>query len=163
MQRIIASRRRAALVGSIAALAALGAGAASASAATNAVTRTFFFTAKPNSRTTTLFSVNGLTVNARCNASGNPVVFAFSSASNADIFVRVFDGFGRLHTFKSTSFSKGNKGMALSSASNDFDSTGQALFGTSRGNVVNVSYAFDNATTMNGLNICAVYGSYVAS
>jgi hypothetical protein len=130
---------------------------------TNAVTRTFSFTAKPGSKTKTLFSVNQLTVNARCDTNGNPVVFAFSSASNADMFVRVFHGFGRLHTFKSTSFSKGSKGMALSSASNDFDSTGQALFGTATGNVVTVNYAFDNATTMNKLNICAVYGSYVGS
>jgi hypothetical protein len=163
MQRIIGSRRRAALLGSIVTLAALGAGAASASAATNAVTRTFFYTAKPGSSTKTLFSANQLTVNARCDSNGNPVVFAFSSANNADIFVRVFDGFGRLHTFKSTSFNRSNKGMRLSSVSNDFDSTGTALFGTATGNVVTVNYAFDNATTMNGLNICAVYGSYVAS
>lgn len=163
MNGIIGSRRGAALIGSIAALAAMGVGAASASAATNAVTRTFFYTARPGSRTRTLFSVNQLTVNARCDSNGNPVMFAFSSASNADIFVRVFDGFGRLHTFKNTSFSRGTKGIALSSATNDFDSTGSALFGTSTGNVVTVSYAFDNATTMNRLNVCAVYGSYVAS
>jgi hypothetical protein len=163
MKRITATRRLAALVLSITALGALGVGASSASAASTAVTRTFSFTAKPGSGTKTLFNVNGLLINARCNPSGNPVVFAFSSAFNADIFVRVFDGFGRLHTFKSTQFVKGNKGMALSSASNDFDSTGQALFGTASGRVVVVNYAFDNATTFNRLNLCTVYGSYVAS
>jgi hypothetical protein len=163
MNRIIGARRLAALALAVAALGALGVGASSASAASNAVTRTFSFSAKPNSSTKTLFNVNGLLVNARCNASGNPVVFAFSSAFNADIFVRVFDGFGRLHTFKSTAFVKGNKGMALSSVSNDFDSTGTALFGTASGRVVSVNYAFDNATTFNKLNVCTVFGSYVAS
>jgi hypothetical protein len=164
MKGFIGTRRLAALIVSVGALAALTIGVSSASAATTALTRTFNFIGKANSRTVTLLSIDGMTVNARCNASGNPVVFAFSSASNADLFGRVFDGLGRYHIIKNSSFIKSNKGgVRLSPTSGDFDSTGTVLYENARGQTVTVNYAADDSTTLNHLNVCTVYGSVIAT
>ena len=152
-----------ALIVAIIALAVVAAGTSSAAPNTGAVTRTFSFTAKSNSSTKTLFNINGILVNARCDNKGNPVVYAFSSASNADLFGHVFDGLGRLHIIKNSAFIKSNKGVLLSTTSGDFDSTGNVLFETSNGKVVTITFAFDNSTTLNKLSLCTVYGSYVAS
>ena len=62
-----------------------------------ASSKTFSFIGKPNSSTTTLVNVDSLLINARCDATGKPVIFAFTSASSADLFGRIFDGLGRLH------------------------------------------------------------------
>ncbi len=108
-------------------------------------------------------NIDSLLINARCNAQGNPVVYAFSS-SDADIFGRLFDGLGRIHIIRNGAFTKANKGILLSvSTYGDFDSTGTVLFETTTGRVVSVNYAFDNATTLNHSNVCTVYGSVVAS
>jgi len=129
----------------------------------NPVAKTFSFVGKPNSKTTTIVNVDSLLMNARCDPRGNPVIFAFSSAQSADLFGRIFDGLGRLHIVKSSSFVKGTKGVALSTSSGDFDATGTMLYEISDGTVVTVNYAFDNSTTLGKQNVCTVYGSYVAS
>ena len=90
------------------------------------------------------------------------MIFAFSSVAKADIFARIFDGAGRLHTIHNTSFTKGVS-VQLSTSSNDFDATGAALYETSTGKVVTVQYAFDNATTLGNQNVCTVFGTAVAS
>ncbi len=162
MKRRIKTRGLAALIVSIAAFAALAAGTSSAQT-TGAVTRTFSFIARPNSKTSTLLNINSLLINARCDAKGSPVVFAFSSASSADLFGRLFDGLGRIHIIKNSAFTGKSKGVSLSPSSGDFDSTGTVLFETSSGRVVTVSYALDNATTLNRTNVCTVYGSYIAT
>ena len=169
MKRLTSTRRLAALIVSTVALVALAGGTAMAHrqahvAVANAVTKTFSFTGKSNSKTTTIVNVDSLLINARCDSRGNPVIFAFSSSDNADLFGRMFDGLGRLHIIKSSAFTKQSKGVSLSpSASGDFDSSGTVMFGTSNGNVVTVDYAFDNSTTLNHLNVCTVYGSVVAT
>jgi hypothetical protein len=137
--------------------------AGAATVTTNPVTKTFSFIGKANSKAKTVVNLDGLLINARCNASGNPVIFAFSSATNADLFGRFFDGLGRLHIVKSSSFTKHNKGVSLSSTSGDFDSTGTVIFESTSGKVVTVDYAFDNATTLAKLDVCTVYGSAVAT
>jgi hypothetical protein len=91
------------------------------------------------------------------------VVFAFSSASGGNLFAHVFDGQGRVHLIHNTSFSKGSRGVLVSTTSSDFDATGMLAFETSEGKVVTVNYAFDNSTTLNKQNVCTVFGSYVAS
>lgn len=128
-----------------------------------AVTRTFSFIARANSKTVTVVNINGMLVNARCDARGNPVIFAFSSARNADLFGRLFDGVGRVYIIKDSAFIKGSKGVFLSPSRADYDSTGSVLFETSSGAVVTIAYAFDNATTLAKLPFCTVYGSLVAS
>jgi hypothetical protein len=139
-------------------------GEASASAApASAVTRTFSFIGKANGSTMTVVNIDSLLINARCDSRGFPVVFAFSSASAADLFGRVFDGLGRLHIIKNTTFTSRSKGVLLSTTSGDFDSTATVLFETSTGNVVSVNYAFDNSTTLNRQNVCTVFGSFIAS
>jgi hypothetical protein len=93
------------------------------------------------------------------------VVFAFSSASNADLFGRLFDGLGRVHIIKNSSFTKTGapRGVSLTPSSGDFDSTGIVMFETSTGKVVTVDYALDNSTTLSKLNVCTVYGSLIAT
>jgi hypothetical protein len=165
MKRIIGTRSLAALVLSTTALVVLTSGAANAVAAPNAVTKTFSFVGTANGKTQTLVNINGLLINARCNAQGNPVIFGFSSSSNADLFGRFFDGLGRLHIVKNSSFTKKGdpKGMSLATSGGDFDASGNVLFETYSGKVVTVDYAFDDSTTLAKRNVCTVYGSYVAS
>jgi hypothetical protein len=163
MQHIISVRRLAALTLTAGAMCAIGAQAAGA-APTTAVTRTFSFIGKPNSKTVTLLNnVDGLVINARCTRNGSPLVFAFSRAPAADIFARVFDGSGRVHVLKNTSFTNKTSGIQLSPSNYDFDSTGSVLFETLTSQVVTVNMAFDNSTTLVGRNLCTVFGSYIAT
>ncbi|MBV9800727.1 MAG: hypothetical protein JO039_21960 [Solirubrobacterales bacterium] len=164
MNRLGKTRRLAALIVSVFALPLLTAGTASA-AVVNPVTKTFSFIGKPGSKTATLFNIDGLLINARCDSRGSPVVFAFSSASNADLFGRLFDGQGRVHIIKNSSFTKKDapRGVSLTPSSGDFDSTGIVMFETSTGKVVTVDYALDNSTTLSKLNVCTVYGSLIAT
>jgi hypothetical protein len=172
MNGIIRRRGWAALIASAAVLAAVGVGTASASFSsssngsvniTNGVTKSFAFIGKNNSKTVNVVNIDKLTINARCNGSGSPIVFAFSSATNGDLFGRVFDGHGRLQIVHNSSFSKGNPGVRLNPTSNDFDSTGTVVYENSSGQAVTVNIAMDNATTLNKLNVCTVYGSVVAT
>lgn len=178
MKRLMRPRRIAALTMSIVAMAAVAAGTASASsdhaagkvrvhAATvkgtaGPVTRTFSFIGPSGSKTATVVSINGLTINARCNTSGEPVIFAFSSVAKSDILGRIFDGQGRLHSVHNTSFGPGVS-VSLSTSSGDFDASGSVLFETPAAKVVTVSYAFDNSTTLGKQKVCTVYGSAMAS
>ncbi len=169
MKRLIGSGL-AALIVSIIALVVLGSGASSATGvatvAASPVNRTFSFIAKPGTPTRgkVLFNIDSLSVNARCDSNGNPVVFAFTSAGAADLFGRVFDGFGRGHIIKNSAFTRFGKGVSLSpQVAGDFNSSGTVMFERSNGAVVTVNYAFDNATTLNKANVCTVYGSIVAT
>lgn len=162
-RKILSKRRLPALIVSITAFVIMAAGTSSAATTTGAVTRTFSFIGKANSKTVTLVNIDSLLINARCNAGGSPVIFGFSSAPNADLFGRIFDGLGRIHIIKTSSFTNKNKGVSLSPSSGDFDSTATLLFETSSGKVVTVNYAFDNSTTLNKLDVCTVYGSFIAT
>jgi hypothetical protein len=142
---------------------AVPAAATSRLRATGAVVRTFSFIGKANSKTSTVVNFNGLLINARCDSRGNPVIFAFSSATNADLFGRMFDGLGRVYIIRNSSFTKKSRGVFLSPSAADYDSTGSVLFETSAGHVVTVAYAFDNSTTLAKLHVCTAYGSIVAS
>jgi hypothetical protein len=154
-----------------AALAAgvLGTGAATTSAATlvgvtsNAVTKAFSFYAAPNSKTKTLFNINGFSANARCSASGSPIVFGFSSGNGGDLLGHVVDGAGRVHVIHNTSFYKKSKGQALYPSSNDFDVSGIVNYEDVDSRVVTVTMSLDNSTTLNGRKLCTVYGTYTAS
>lgn len=177
MKRTIGRRSLAALPVSVIALVLMAAGTSGATTTrprvtstargrvttSGAVTRTFSFIGKPNSKTMTVLNIDGLLINARCDSHGSPVIFAFSSASNADLFGRIFDGQGRIHIVKNSAFTKTSGGVALYSNSGDYDSTGTVLFEDSDGRVVSVNYAFDNATTLTRTNVCTAYGSYIAS
>ena len=161
MKRSITTRGLLALSLSVAVLGAVAAGTSSAAPA-GPVTKTFSFIGKPGSSTKPLFNIDQFQANARCDNKGLPVIFGFTTADSADLFGRVFDGLGRLHIIKNTTFKKGNS-VLLSTTSGDFDSTGTLLFETSTGTVVTVQYAFDNSTTLGRQNLCTVFGSYIAS
>jgi hypothetical protein len=163
MQHTISIRRLLAVILAVGAVLALSGGTAMAANSSGAVTRTFSFIGKPNSKTSTVLNIDSLLINARCSANGSPIVFAFSSAPAADIFARVFDGFGRVHILKNTSFTNRTKGIQLSPSSGDFDATGSVLFETSTGKVVTVNIAFDNSTTLVRQNLCTVFGSFIAT
>jgi len=178
MRKSRGSRRIAALITSIAALAVVGAGSASASSdratvkthvhraivkgTAGTVTRTFSFIGPPGSKPTNVVSVDGLTINARCGTAGQPVIFAFSNAPGSDVLGRIFDGLGRVHIIHNTSFGPGVS-VSLSTTSGDFDASGTILFETPAGRVVTVSYGFDNATTLGKQRVCTVFGSAIAS
>ena len=146
-----------------AAAAAAAAFRARPAASPGAVTKTFSFIAKPNSKTSTLLNIDNFLMNARCDSHGLPIVFAFSTANAGDLFGNFLDGAGRPHLIHNTSFSKGSKGQLVSSTTSDFDASGVLDFENSNGKIVTVSYAFDNSTTLNKQNVCTVFGSYVAS
>ncbi|HUO71775.1 MAG TPA: hypothetical protein VMU39_13455 [Solirubrobacteraceae bacterium] len=149
----------------VAAIALTGVTAATASAAstTSAVVRTFSFIAKPSSKTALLINIDQFQMNARCSPGGAPIIFGFSTASVGDVFGRILDGLGRLHSVHNTSFNHASKGILFSTSSGDYDSTGTVLFESGIGKVVTVQYAFDNSTTLNKQNVCTVFGSYTAT
>jgi hypothetical protein len=164
MKRILGLGGVAAMILTIIALVVAAVGTSSASTDPGPVSKTFSFIAKANSKTSNVVSnIDGLTINARCNGSGEPVIFAFSSVKNGDLFGRMFDGLGRLHLIKNSSFTSSSKGVQLSANSGDFDATGTVLFESSNGKTVTFNYAFDNATTLAKSNVCTVYGSFIAS
>jgi hypothetical protein len=177
MKRLMGTPGIAALIVSAIAVVIAAAGTSSAStdhsakptsvhratkASAGPVTKTFSFVGPRGSKTVNVVNIDGLTINARCGPGGQPVIFAFTNAPKADIFGRIFDGTGRLHTIHNTSFTK-NVSVQLSTSSGDFDASGDVLFETSAGKVVTVQYAFDNATTLGKQNVCTVFGSVVAS
>ncbi len=145
------------------AAAAAAAFRARPAASPGAVTKTFSFIAGPNSKTSTLLNIDNFLMNARCDSHGLPVIFAFSSASAGDLFGNFVDGAGRTHLIHNTVFSKGNKGVLVSSTSSDFDASGVLDFENVNTKVVTVSYGFDNSTTLNKRNVCTVFGSYTAT
>jgi hypothetical protein len=164
MKRIIATVAVAAASASILALAGVASGARRPTIKLSApVSRTFSFIGSPNGPTSTIFNIDGLLVNARCDSRGSPIIFAFSSAGRADLFGRFFDGLGRLHIVKNSSFTRSSRGVPLYSSSGDYDASGAVEFETSDGKVVSVNYAFDNATTLARTNVCTVYGSFIAT
>jgi hypothetical protein len=163
MMQTIRRRGLAGLIVSIMVLVLSDAGTAGAARSAAPVSRTFSFIGRPGSKTATVVNIDSLLINARCSPNGSPVIFAFSSAGSADLFGRIFDGLGRLHIVKNSSFTRASKGVSLSTSSGDFDATGTVLFEVSNGTVVTVNYAFDNSTTLARRNVCTVYGSLIAS
>ncbi len=180
MKRLMGTRSLAPLIVSVGAVVVLASGTSNASVKSSdakvrvkvatltigsgPISKTFAFIGRGGSRTTTLFNLDTLLVNARCDTGGNPVVFAFTSATNGDIFGRMFDGFGRLHIIKNSAFTKRSRGVNLAPIVNgDYNSSGTVMFENSSGKSVTVNYAFDNRTTLNHLQVCTVWGSVVAT
>jgi hypothetical protein len=151
-----------ALIVSIIAVVAAVVGTAGAANSSGPLTKTFSFISTTNNHTTTLLSADGLTVNARCDPQNAPVIFAFTSAFNADLLGHVVDGSGRLHAIANDSFNRFGKGVSLApNITGDRDASGTLTYETFAGKVVTVTYAFDNSPTLGGKKVCTVYGSYV--
>ena len=166
MRRMLRSRAMVASIAAFGAVAAVVAGPAAASVTKNPSTKTFSVIAKNGQKAKVAVNVDGLTINARCgtgSAAGTPVVFAFSGVPAGDLLGHMFDGAGRTHIIHNTQFNKGTNGVRLTPTSSDFDGSGVVAFESSKGVVVTVTYAFDNATTLNKQNVCTFYGSYVAT
>jgi hypothetical protein len=152
-----------ALVVSIIAVVAALVGNAGAAGSSAPVTKTFSFINTTNNKTTTLFSADGLLVNARCDPQNAPVIFAFTSAFNANLLGHVIDGSGRLHVIANDAFNRFGKGVSLApNIVGDRDASGTLVYETGVGKVVSVTYAFDNSPTLGGKKVCTVYGTYVA-
>jgi hypothetical protein len=152
-----------ALIVVIVAVAAVLVGNAGAGTTSGALTKGFNFTSTTNNKTTTLFSADGLTVNVRCDPQNAPVIFAFTSAFNADLLGHVVDGSGRIHVIANDSFNKFGKGVSLApNVVGDRDASGTLTYETFAGKVVTVTYGFDNSPTLGGKQVCTVYGSYVS-
>ncbi len=166
MRRMLGSRGMVASIAAFGAVVVVAAGPAAASVSKNPTTKTFSVIAKNGQKAKVAVNVDGLTINARCgtgSATGTPVVFAFSSVPAGDLLGHMFDGAGRTHIIHNTQFNKGTNGVRLTPTSSDFDGSGVVAFESSKGVVVTVTYAFDNATTLNRQNVCTFYGSYVAT
>jgi hypothetical protein len=163
VKKLISTRGLGALIVSIIALVAVVAGTAGA-AGSGANVRTFAFSSVTNNTPKTLFNVDGLLVNARCDQNNAPVIFAFTSAFNADLLGHVIDGAGHLHVIANDSFTKNGKGVSLAPAiAGDKDASGTLTFSTFNGKVVTINYGFDNSPTLSNKKVCTVYGSYVAT
>jgi hypothetical protein len=161
MKRIIGPSGLAALIVAITAVV-VAAETSSATVTTSPITKTFSFVGKAGSQAATVVDVDSLQITARCDSTGSPVIYASSTANNADLFGRMFDGLGRLHLIRDSSFVD-NQGVSLSSTTDDFDSTGTVMFETSSGAVVTVNYAFDDTPTLAKSDVCTVYGSMIAT
>lgn len=166
MRRMLGTRGTAALIVAVGALTVFAAGSSSGAVTKNPTTKTFSVIAKNGQNAKVAVNVDGLTINARCgtgSAAGTPVVFAFSGVPAGDLLGHMFDGAGRTHIIHNTQFNKGTNGVRLTPTSSDFDGSGVVAFESSKGVVVTVTYAFDNATTLNKQNVCTFYGSYVGT
>jgi hypothetical protein len=162
LRKLKNTRGLGALIVSIIAVVAAIVGTAGAANSSGPLTKTFNFTSTTNNKTTTLFSADGLTVNARCDPQNAPVIFAFTSAFNADLLGHVVDGSGRLHIIANDAFNKFSNGVSLApNIVGDRDASGTLTYETFAGKVVTVTYAFDNSPTLGNKQVCTVYGSYV--
>ena len=166
MRRLLGTRGTAALIVAVGAMVVFAAGTSSGAVTRNPTTKTFSVIAKNGQNAKVAVNVDGLTINARCGTgsnAGNPVAFAFSSVPAGDLLGHMFDGAGRTHIIHNTQFNKGTRGVLITSSVSDFDGSGVVAFESSKGAVVTVTYAFDDATTLNKQNVCTFYGSYVAT
>jgi|SRR3981081_324944 hypothetical protein len=162
MRKLMSTRGLGALIVSIIAVVAAVVGTAGAANSSGPVTKTFNFINTTNNKTTTLFTADGLSVNARCDPLNAPVIFAFTSAFNANLLGHVIDGSGRLHLIANDAFNRFGKGVSLApNIAGDRDASGTLVYETFAGKVVSVTYAFDNSPTLGGKKVCTVYGSYV--
>lgn len=162
MRKLKHMRGLGALIVSIVAVVAAVVGSAGAAGPRGPQTKTFNFVNTTNNKTSTLFNADGLTVNARCDRQNSPVIFAFTSAFNADLLGHVIDGSGHLHLIANDAFNKRSKGVSLApNIVGDRDASGTLVYETFAGKVVTVTYAFDNSPTLGGKKVCTVYGSYV--
>ena len=162
MRKLINTRGLGALIVSAIAVAAAVVSSAGAAGSSGPQTKTFNFINTTNNQTTTLFNADGLTVNARCDTNNAPVIFAFTSAFNANLLGHVIDGSGHLHVIAVDNFNKFGKGVSLApNIVGDRDASGTLVYETFAGKVVSVTYAFDNSPTLGNKKVCTVYGSYV--
>ncbi len=159
-------RGLAALILAVIALVAVVAGTSGAASFVGPTqkTLTFSFQAGPNSKTSQLFSLDGLNANARCDSQGGPVIFAFTTSKHADILGHMIDGAGNVHLIKNDTFTNKSKGVSLApNTSGDRDAAGVVNYESSNGDVVTVNYSFDNSKTLSNLNVCTVYGTITAT
>jgi hypothetical protein len=152
----------AALLVSIVAVVTVTVASAGASSS-NPLTKAFSFQNTTNNKSKTLFTIDGLTINARCDPKNAPVIFAFSS-TNADIFGHVVDGSGRTHVIANDSFTKKNKGISLApNITGDRDASGEIVYEATNRAVVTINYGFDNSPTLANKHVCTVFGTYTAT
>jgi hypothetical protein len=122
----------------------------------------FSFQGQPGASARTLLGVDGLTIRARCDSKGSPVITATTSATNADLLGRVIDGAGKVHAIADDAFHGGSSDDLVAGVKGDADASGTVEYETAQGKVVTVSYAFDNAPTLKGKNVCTVYGTSIS-
>lgn len=147
----------------VALIVALGGSALAAGSGAKVNANTFAFQASKGSSFRTLLSINGLTIRARCTSAGSPQISATTSSNNADLFGHVITGGGRVHAIADDAFHKGVTHNLVAGVTGDTDASGSVQYQIGSGKLVTVNYAFDNARTLNGTNVCTVYGSSLSS
>jgi len=141
---------------------ALG-GSALAAGGTKVNANTFAFRGTPGSSMRTLLNIDGLTIRARCDSAGKPRISATTSATNADLFGHVVTGSSKVHAIADDAFHAGVTDSLVAGAAGDPDASGSVQYEVSSGKLVSVNYSFDNSRTLNGINVCTVYGSALSS
>ena len=147
----------------LALIVALGGSALAAGGSSKVNANTFAFQGGKGSALRTLLNVNGLTIRARCNSAGSPQITATTSSNNADLFGHVITGHGRVHAIADDAFHKGVTANLVAGVTGDPDASGSVQYQIGSGKLVTVNYSFDNARTLNGTNVCTVYGSSLSS
>jgi hypothetical protein len=122
----------------------------------------FSFQGHLSSNTRTVLSVEGLTIRAHCDSKGSPVITATTAVTNADLLGRVIDGAGKVHPIADDAFHHGSVDDLTAGAKGDSDASATVNYEIAQGNVVTVEYAFDNAPTLNGKNVCTMYGTAIS-
>jgi hypothetical protein len=115
----------------------------------------------------TLFNADGLVVTASCNANGQVVLTADSTASGADLFGHVIDGAGAVKTIADSTFGGNTAGDDLTAGLATTDASpkasGNVEYFAAPGPVITINYGFDNSPTENNSNGCAVFGTAIAN
>ncbi len=171
MKRLISGRRTPALVVALGALvvatagSALGAGYSTVAhqAKKSDSVASLSFTARPHSSTVKLLNVDGLTIKTSCSSAGEAVIRATTSSTNADLIGHVIDSKGVGHAIADDAFHRGVTDDLTATVGGDQDASGNAVYETAAGKVVSLTYAFDNSSTLNGKNVCTVYGTAISN
>jgi len=131
----------------------------------NGTTKTFSFIGS-SATPQTVLRMDGLVMKASCApTTGLPVIAATTSDTQADIFGHVVSPDSTVHAFGNDAFSSAGGPVDLTGGvSGDPDGSGTAVFERSNGQVVTVTYGFDNPPTLGTTNNdCTFFGSAIAS
>jgi hypothetical protein len=138
--------------------------AANANAVDGQTVTTMFFKGTASSGPqTVLNNVNGLTITASCDSSGDVLANASTTASNADLLGNVVDlSTGADFPLSIDYFSSGTP-EGLLGPLHTVPAEGHTEYATDAGKVVTLNYASENSPTLNGESVCVFYGTAIAN
>jgi hypothetical protein len=125
------------------------------------------FDEPPGGTSVTGFNADDLVVSASCNAHGQVVLTATSTATGADLFGHVIDGAGAVKAIADNAFGGNTAGVDLTAGFATADANPKASatveYFAAPGPVVTINYGFDDSPTENNGTGCAVFGTAIAS